>query len=118
MIPNLVNTLVGIWLVYLAVLNPAVIGEGRKAVYISGLVILVLGYWARGSDYVKWYSSTIIVLGILLLATAGLEFILWWSEALTFWMVFWVGNAVAVISLWAVLYRPQAEDLPLNQPAT
>lgn len=116
MVPNLVNTLVGIWLVYLAVLNPALIGEGRRAVYISGFVILVLGYWARGSDYVKWYSSTNIVLGILLLATAGLQFILW-SEAITFWMVFWVGNAVAVISLWAVLYRPNAEDLPRNQPA-
>jgi len=117
MIPNLVNTLVGIWLVYLAVLNPAGIGAGRKALYVSGLVILVLGYWARGSDYVKWYSSTNIVLGVILLLTAGLQLVLWSGE-ITFWMVFWSGNAVAVISLWAVLYRPQAEDLPQNQPAT
>jgi len=116
MIPNLVNALVGIWLVYLAVLNPARIGEGGKAIYIAGLVILVLGYWARGSDYVKWYSGTNIALGALLLLTAGLQSILG-SEAITFWMVFWGGMTVAIISLWAALYRPKAEDLPRNQSA-
>jgi len=117
MIPNLINTVIGIWLVYLAILNPALLGEGGKRIYISGIVVLVLGVWARGSDYVKWYSGTNIVLGIILLLTAALQLVLW-SEAITFWTVFWVGITVAVISLWAVLYRPNPEDLPRNQPAT
>lgn len=117
MVPNLINAIIGIWLVYLAVLNPALIGEGRKVVYIAGIGVLVLGVWARGSDYVKWYSSTNIVLGVILLLTAGLQFILW-SEAITFWMVFWIGMTVAIISLWAVLYRPNPADLPQDQLAT
>lgn len=117
MVPNLINAIIGIWLVYLAVLNPALIHEGRKTVYIAGIAVLVLGVWARGSDYVKWYSSTNIVLGVILLLTAGLQLVLW-SEAITFWMVFWAGLTVAIISLWAALYRPQAENLPQNQPAT
>jgi len=113
MIPNLINTIIGIWLVYLAVLNPARLGDGGKIVCAAGIAVLILGFLARASDHAKWFSSTNISLGVILLLTAASQLVLP-SEAITFWMVFWVGLGAAMVSLWAVLYRPQGENLPQN----
>jgi hypothetical protein len=115
MIPNLINTVIGIWLVYVAVLNPSLIGAGTWTIYASGLAIVVAAFWARASDSVTWYSSTNVVLGFVLLLTAGSQAIIW-SEAITFWVVFWTGISVAVIALWAALYRPEVREM--SQKAT
>ncbi len=116
MIPNLINTVIGIWLVYVAVLNPSLIGAGTWTIYASGLAIVVAGFRARASDSVRWYSSTNVVLGFVLLLTAGSQAIIW-SEAIVFWVVFWTGISVAVIALWAVLYRPEVAKTPQKASA-
>jgi hypothetical protein len=107
MIPNLANAVLGLWLVYLAVLDPSW-GTNRWVLGLAGVVVLVLAWWARGSDYRKWQSSVNLVLGVVLLLLAALD----WADLLTplalFWGVFWPGILVAIFALWAALYRPQS----------
>ncbi len=116
MIPKLINVVIGIWLVYVAVLDPSLIGAGTWAIYASGLAIVVAAFWARASDSVAWYSSTNIVLGFVLLLTAGSQAIIR-SEEITFWVVFWTGISVAVVALWAALYRPEVSEMPQKATA-
>ncbi len=116
MIPNLINVVIGIWLVYAAVLDPSLIGAGTWTIYASGLAIVVAAFWARTGDSATWYSSTNVVLGFVLLLTAGSQAIIW-SEAITFWVVFWTGISVAVIALWAALYRPEVRETPQKASA-
>ena len=107
MIPNLANTVLGLWLVYVAVLDPRW-GTKSWVLALAGVVVLVLALWARGSDYRKWQSSVNLVLGVVLILLAALD----WAGLLTplalFWGVFWPGVLVAIFSLWAALYRPHS----------
>lgn len=104
MLPNIVNTLFGLFLVYAAVLNPALLA-GRPYLTIGGgILILILAALAMRSDHHPWQNTinmlmglSLVVLGILPLATYPI---------VTFWGVFWVGIVVAVLALWAALYRP------------
>lgn len=104
MLPNIVNTLFGIFLVYAAVLNPALL-TGRPYLTVGGgILILILAALAMRSDHHPWQNTVnmlmallLIVLGVLPLATYPI---------VTFWGVFWVGTVVAVLALWAALYRP------------
>jgi hypothetical protein len=113
MIPNLINTAIGIWLVYAAVLNPAELG-GRLAVLISGVVVFALAIWAYQADYLKWPATTAGALGAGLALYAGFQL----SEPsgfVTFWVALFVGIAVAIVSLWSALYRhPSAPEYALR----
>lgn len=112
MIANLLNTVLGIWLVYVAVLDPEWAAAGDLKLPLAGVLVLVLALWARASDHRKWQSGVNLVLGVLLLVLAGLH----WKAAapplLMFWGVFWPGILVAVFALWAALYRPAATRQP------
>jgi len=105
MIANLLNTLVGLWLVWEAVLDPAWTQNTWK-LPVAGVLVLLLALWARASDYRKWQSTVNLAFGVALLILAVLH----WSGAVTplemFWGVFWPGILVAVLALWAALYRP------------
>lgn len=104
MIPNILNTLVGLTLAYAVVLRPAWAGQRFLPFGAFALVILVLALWARRSDARRWFSNVNIVLAVILgiLATLPLATL----PNLTFWGGFWVGALVPTIALWAVLYRP------------
>jgi len=106
MIANLLNTLLGLWLVYVSVLDPDWTAAGIWKLPLAGVLVLALALWARASDHRKWQSAINLVLGALLLVLAGLH----WRNAapplLMFWGVFWPGVLVAVFALWAALYRP------------
>ena len=109
MIPNLINTVIGVWLVYAAVLQPIELGE-RLAFLASGVAILALAIWAYQTDYLKWPATTVGVLGAGLGLYAGFQL----SQPygfVTFWVALFVGIAVAIISLWSALYRqPSAPE--------
>jgi len=111
-IANLLNTVLGIWLVYAAVLDPQWAAKGDWKLPLAGALILVFALWARASDHRKWQSGVNLALGVLLLALAGLH----WKGAapplLMFWGVFWPGILVAILALWATLYRPTATRQP------
>ncbi len=106
MIANLLNTIVGLALVYLAVLVPAW-GTNRIVILVAGVLVLLLAWWARASDYRKWQSSVNLVLGVLLLVLDVFDWAGLASPLSLFWGVFWPGILVAVFALWALLYRPQ-----------
>jgi hypothetical protein len=103
-IANLLNALLGLWLVYLAVLDPAWT-HAMWRLFLAGVVVIVLAAWARATDFRKWQSAVDVLLGVLLLVLSAIE----WAGAATplvlFWGVFWPGVLVAVFSLWSVLYR-------------
>ncbi|MBS0328102.1 MAG: hypothetical protein JSS46_16350 [Proteobacteria bacterium] len=105
MIPNLINTVTGLVLVYATVLHPTWVEQRYFPMAAFAAIILVMALWARRSDAHPWFSGVNIVLAIALgilslfpLATLPL---------LTFWGGFWVGALVPTIALWAALYRPQ-----------
>ncbi len=108
MIANLLNTLLGLWLVYVAVLDPVWAQASAWKLPLAGVVMIALALWARASDARKWQSSVNLVLAVVLLIVAALH----WEDLapplLLFWGVFWPGVLVAVFALWAVLYRPAA----------
>ncbi len=109
MIPNLINTAIGIWLVYAAVLNPSELGA-RMAVFASGIVIFLLAIWAYQGDYLKWPSVTAALLGAAFAIYAGVR--LFGEQGLvTFWVALFIGIAIAIVSFWSVLYRqPSAPE--------
>ncbi len=105
MTANLLNTILGLALVYLAVLVPAW-GMRPIVILVGGVFVLLLAWWARASDYRKWQSSVNLVLGVLLLVLDLFDWVGLASPLSLFWGVFWPGILVAVFSLWALLYRP------------
>ena len=109
MIPNLVNTVLGIALVYSAILDPGLL-EGRPGRTAAvAVVICALALWARRSEADKWLNATNAVLGGLLLVLAWLQVQAW--TLLTFWGLFWIGILVAVLALWSLLLqREQARS--------
>ncbi|WHZ18087.1 MAG: hypothetical protein OJF55_000236 [Rhodanobacteraceae bacterium] len=105
MIPNIVNTIVGLVLVYAVVLHPTWVEQRYFPFAVFAAVILVMALWARRSDAHRWFSSVNVVLAILLGILSLLP--LATLPNLTFWGGFWVGALVPTIALWAALYRPQ-----------
>lgn len=105
MIPNILNTLVGLALAYSVVLHPTWVEQRFVPFGVFAIVILVLALWARFSDARKWFSTVNIVLAIAL----GLLSLLPLATLpnLTFWGGFWIGAVVPTVAFWAVLYRPK-----------
>ena len=106
MIPNLLNTLIGIVLVYAAVLNPTLIAGHLHPLLVAGVVILVLAGWAMRSDHHPWQNTVSMLMAVLLGVLGVVPLTLY--PIVTFWGVFWAGIIVAVMALWAALYRPQS----------
>lgn len=106
MIANVLNAILGLWLVYVAVLDPAWNASSWKLA-LAGVVVIALAFWARASDYRKWQSGVDAVLGGLLLVLAALHATGAAPALLVFWGTFWPGVLVAVFALWAALYRPR-----------
>ena len=107
MTPNILNTLMGLALVYCAVLAPGPLHASIWLLGVAGVVIVALGLWARDGDRLKWFSMVSVVLGIALalLAMAGSMVVV--PTVVLFWWVFWVGIIVAVMALWSLLYAKQ-----------
>jgi hypothetical protein len=110
MIPNVLNALIGVALIYAAILHPALISGGLGPLLTAAVVMFSLAYWARHSDHHPWQSSVNMVLAVVLAAITLLQ--LARVPLATFWGVFWIGMIVAVLSLWAAIYRPRPLGIP------
>jgi predicted ferric reductase len=108
MMANLLNTLLGIGLVYAIILNPDLIGSPWRVVVIA-IVIFALALWSRRTDYDPWQSSTNIVLALLLLLIGLSKFSPYISPLVNFWGIFWIGILLAILALWAAIYRPPSK---------
>jgi hypothetical protein len=106
MIANLVNVVLGLALVYVAVLEPAATAR-RPALLLALAVIMFVAAWlARRGDHHPWQNNTNMVLAVLLALLALLhpaQFPL-----AVFWIQFSGGSLIAVLALWAALYHPAA----------
>lgn len=105
MIPNLINTLVGLVLVYATVLHPTWIEQRYGPFAVFAILILAMALWARRSDSLRWFSSVNIVCAISLGALSLLP--LATLPNLVFWAGLWVGVLVPTFALWSALYKPK-----------
>jgi hypothetical protein len=112
MIANILNTLIGLTLVYLAVLKPDFVDGRPLTLLIAGVVVAGLALWARAGDSMRWFSLTNMAMGAALLALSALQVLTTVAPSLTFWGVFWSGMVTAVLALWAALYRPVPAQIP------
>ncbi len=104
MIANLFNVFVGLALVYLAVLRPSLIGARPALLLVAAACIVVAAWLARRSDTHPWQNYTNMLLAVMLAGMTALQ--LAHIPLTAFWTQFSVGTAVAVLALWAALYRP------------
>ena len=114
MIPNLLNTFLGLWLTYVAIF-PAMIGAHyHRWLFGAAILTVVLALWARRSDYAPWQSTMTMVAAVTLAVILVADRFLIASAVLLFWGVLWVGLVSATLSLWAALYRP-SEETPYRE---
>jgi uncharacterized membrane protein YfcA len=104
MIANSYNVLLGLALVYVAVLQPS-IAERRPALLLIAAVTMFVAAWvARRSDHHRWQNNVNLVLAALLGAESALR--LEHVPQAAFWSQFSIGILIAILAMWAALYRP------------
>jgi hypothetical protein len=108
MIPNILNAVVGLFLVYAAIVAPQLITGGGASLLVAAAVIFVLAFWARRSDHRPWQNNINMALAAILAAATAVQMM--GAAPDRFWSAIWIGIAVAVLSLWAALYRPQSSS--------
>jgi uncharacterized membrane protein len=105
MYANFLNVVLGLALVYSAVLRPSLVAARPQLLFVVAGCILVLAWLARRSDHHPWQNNVNMLLGVLLAVMVVLQ--LRHFPVATFWTQFSVGSSVAVLALWAALYRPE-----------
>ena len=109
MIANILSTVIGLVLVYAAVLNPSLV-SGVAILFIAGIIIIALAVWARASDAAVWFSQTNGIVGVCVIVLAVLQLMKLTSPLIAFWGLFWCGVIIGVVALWAALYRAKASQ--------
>ncbi|MBV2180089.1 hypothetical protein [Castellaniella sp. MT123] len=104
MIPNLINTILGLALVYATVLHPTWVEQPYFPLAAFAILMLLMALWARRSDSHPWFSNVNVVLAIALGVLSLLP--LPTLPELTFWSGLWIGVLVPTIALWAAIYKP------------
>ncbi len=106
MIADLLNTLVGLWLTYVAIF-PNAAGMGRDRVVVFAAIAMIgLALWARRSSVRPWQSTITLATGALLAGLMIVHQLVHLSDVLMFWGILWAGLVSAIVSLWAALYQP------------
>lgn len=104
MVANLFNVFVGLALVYSAVLRPSLISARPALLFVAAACIVVAAWLARRSDHHPWQNYTNMLLAVMLAGMTALQ--IEHIPLAAFWIQFSVGTTVAVLALWAALYRP------------
>lgn len=109
-IANILNTLLGLGLVYVAILDINVLaGRIWPMALLSG-VVFVLALFSRRHDVEGWQSATTMVVSVGLLIIALVQHQPW--QYLTFWGLFWVGILVSTLALWGAIQKPFEDSAP------
>jgi hypothetical protein len=106
MIANAASILIGLWLVYRAVFSTPAGNVGQTELIAAGVVVVLLALWARRTDVMNWHSSTNIVLGVLIFLAGIAHSAFGLAPLVSFWIILLIGNAIAVIAMWSLLFRP------------
>ena len=67
----------------------------------------MLAVWARQTDSLGWQRGANIVLAAVFLVLAVMRWAIGVSPLVSFWIFLLVGIAVAIASMWSMLYRPE-----------
>ena len=111
---NFVNVVIGLALIYVAILQPILLG-GRPLLFAAiGVLMFVAAWLARRSDHHPWQNNTNMILALLLVVLALVRVERF--PLASFWSVFWIGLIVSVLALWAALYRPSAATSSGERP--
>ncbi|MBI3530838.1 MAG: hypothetical protein HY067_23070 [Betaproteobacteria bacterium] len=111
MIPNLLNTALGIALVYCAILVAGPLHDSAWPLMAAGIGIIALGLWARRNDKLKWFNLVNVVLGAALVLLGIARALTPVHPLVMFWWVFWVGIIVAVLAFWSALYTRETSAI-------
>lgn len=111
MIRDILNAVLGIVLIYVAILQQTLLHSARGAAMeaIAGVVIVVLAAQALKTRD-AWYSQVMIPLGAALALFAIPAALFTLPVTLESWFVFWVGVFTAVIALWGALYPRNLQE--------
>jgi hypothetical protein len=105
MIADLVSTLAGLWLTYVAIF-PHAPGMGRDRIALLAAIAMIgLALWARRSGARPWQSAIVLATGALLAVLMITHQVIEMSDVLMFWGILWAGLVCATVSLWGALYR-------------
>jgi hypothetical protein len=116
MIPNILNTLLGISLVYCAILAPGPLHETAWLLMAGGVGTMVLALWARRGDRLKWFNFVNATLGAALILLGVTRAMTPVHPLVMFWWVFWVGIIVAVLGLWSAIYTREISATGSHNP--
>jgi hypothetical protein len=106
MIADLLNTLVGLWLTYVAIFPHGAGMDRDRVALLAATAMIALALWARRSGAAPWQSTTALATGALLAALMIVHQLMPVSDVLMFWGVLWAGLICAIVSLWGARYRP------------
>ncbi len=113
MIPSLLAGLLGLWLVWLGVLEPELVESNHWIIGATSAALLLLGLAALRSDYLKWPAVVDIAMASALLLTFLATNVLNYA-LIDFWMLFWAGSICGIVSWWSAFYyrgpQPTSED--------
>ena len=74
--------------------------------YAAAAAAVALALLSRRRDFARWPSTTEIVASVAAAGTLALFQAGVLNHLVTFWLVFFAGNVISVLALWAALYRP------------
>jgi len=106
MIANAATILIGLWLDYRAIFSIPAGNVSQIELIAAGGAVILLALWARRTDAMNWHSSTNIVLAVLILLTGIAHWAVGVAPLMSFWIILLIGNAIAIIAMWSLLYRP------------
>ncbi|HZP91996.1 MAG TPA: hypothetical protein VFB20_03810 [Burkholderiales bacterium] len=112
MIANLVNTILGILLVYGAVLEPARSAGAHWTLGACGVIIAALASWAYRIDRVKWFGVVNMAAGLGLAVLSLLHAVFKMHPLVIFWGLFWIGCIVSLLALWSLLFNRETASAP------
>lgn len=104
MLANLFNVLLGLALVYAAVLQPSLTAGRPTLLFVAAACIFAAAWLARRSDHHPWQNNINMLLAVALAGITALR--IEHVPLAAFWSQFSVGTTVAVLALWAALYQP------------
>jgi hypothetical protein len=115
MIANLLTILIGLWLAYRAIFSVPAGELSGLEMTAAGVAVIVLALWARRTNLMGWSSGTNVLLGAVILALVALQRAVTADPLFTFWMMLLIGITVAIVAMWAMLYRLDPAQ-PANSP--
>jgi len=105
MIANGLTVLIGLGLAYGAIFSTPSGNLNNILLAIASALIIGCAIVGRLINRVSWQSSTNLVLGAILALLAAARATFEPTSVPSFWVILLAGIAVAIMALWAILYR-------------